>query len=152
MKPDRKSVKAYSPPTPMVHPGRVTSAARDPWKNAVERENARLADFTGSNAPPISIKSAGAADGFASGLQINATALTIWALSDIITKRLEAMLPPDAPDALSESARVTRLAEIEAELLALNRTEVALIELAHEQGNMIAYRRDTDPRAALSLI
>ncbi|MCA1377641.1 MULTISPECIES: hypothetical protein [unclassified Bradyrhizobium] len=47
--------------------------------------------------------------------------------------------------------RAAKLLELEAELLARERDEEALIELAEEQGAAIARRLDADPRAVLGI-
>ncbi|MCK1547172.1 hypothetical protein IVB12_35935 [Bradyrhizobium sp. 179] len=53
--------------------------------------------------------------------------------------------------AMSSDERAAKLLELEAELLARERDEEALIELAEEQGTGIARRLDADPRAVLGI-
>lgn len=52
---------------------------------------------------------------------------------------------------MSADERAAKLLELEAELLAREREEEALIELAEEQGSAIARRLDSDPRAVLGI-
>ncbi|WP_038973303.1 hypothetical protein [Bradyrhizobium genomosp. III] len=68
-------------------------------------------------------------------------------------KRLHAELDrlPQPALTLSADDRVAKLLELEAELLARERQEEALIELAEEQGAAIARRLDADPRAVLGI-
>lgn len=58
---------------------------------------------------------------------------------------------PQTALAMSADARAAKLLELEAELLARERDEEALIELAEEQGLAIARRLDADARAVLGI-
>ncbi|WP_407186706.1 hypothetical protein [Bradyrhizobium centrosematis] len=58
---------------------------------------------------------------------------------------------PQPALAMSADDRAAKLLQLEAELLAREREEEALIELAEEQGAAIARRLDADPRAVLGI-
>jgi hypothetical protein len=53
---------------------------------------------------------------------------------------------------MSSRARAAKLADIEAELLACEREEEALIEHGEEQGTPVSRRLDCDPRAVLGIV
>ncbi|WP_018322559.1 hypothetical protein [Bradyrhizobium sp. WSM2793] len=76
-----------------------------------------------------------------------------WLDPDAFEKRLHEDIDrlPQPALALSADERAAKLLELEAELLARERDEEALIELADEQGAAIARRLDADPRAVLGI-
>lgn len=53
---------------------------------------------------------------------------------------------------MSSDERAAKLLELEAELLARERDEEAIVELSEEQGAAIARRLDADPRAVLGIV
>lgn len=73
---------------------------------------------------------------------------TAWLHRDAIADRLRQMIGTrDAPGALSDDQRENQLAKLEADLLAVERYEEALICAAEATGLRIARRRNADPRA-----
>lgn len=76
-----------------------------------------------------------------------------WLDSDAFEKRLHEdidMLPKPAL-AMSADERAAKLLELEAELLAREREEEALIEVSEEEGAALLRRLDADPRAVLGI-
>lgn len=78
-------------------------------------------------------------------------ALWCWLHHDEIIARLIALVPPDTPDALTDTERDQKLAELARERLALERIEEALIRQAEAEGRVVARRPDADPRAILGV-
>ncbi|MBR0994928.1 hypothetical protein JQ580_29890 [Bradyrhizobium japonicum] len=76
-----------------------------------------------------------------------------WLDPDAFEKRLHEEIDglPQPALAMSADVRAAKLLELEAELLARERDEEALIELAEEQGLAIARRLDADARAILGI-
>ena len=76
-----------------------------------------------------------------------------WLDPNAFEKRLHADIErlPQPTLAMSADERAAKLLELEAELLARERDEETLIELAEEQGAAIARRLDADPRAVLGI-
>ncbi|CUX31903.1 hypothetical protein [Agrobacterium genomosp. 13] len=88
-------------------------------------------------------------DGRASGIGAGALLLAIF--RDEVLAKLEAMIPPDSPDTLTEEQRAKKLAKIEADLLQAEREEEAFIEAADADGWRIARRSDANPLAILGI-
>jgi len=80
-------------------------------------------------------------------------AVLAWLDPGAFEKRLHEDIDklPQPPLALSADERAARLLELEAELLARERDEEALIEFAEEQALSLARRLDADPRAVLGI-
>jgi hypothetical protein len=57
----------------------------------------------------------------------------------------------EAPGAMSADQRKQRIAELEARLLAAERSECGLIEHGRELGTEILYRPETDPKTFLGV-
>lgn len=76
-----------------------------------------------------------------------------WLDPGALEKRLREEIDklPQPALAMSADDRAAKLLELEAELLARERDEEALIELAEEQGLALARRLDADPRAVLGI-
>lgn len=83
----------------------------------------------------------------------DAIAFIAWAFRDQIGAAIEGEIVAASDDAsaLSPEARAKKRAQVAAALLAAEREEEALVELAAESGVHIARRRDADPRAILGI-
>lgn len=74
----------------------------------------------------------------------------VWLLADQIEARLHALVDEaDLTGAMSDAEQVAAQAALDAERLAIEREEEALIRMAEAQGMAIARRADADPRAVL---
>ena len=74
----------------------------------------------------------------------------VWLLADQIEARLRALVhEADLTGAMSDAEQAAALAALDAQRLAIERGEEALIRIAEAQGMAIARRADMDPRAAL---
>ena len=83
----------------------------------------------------------------------DALGLLAWRDPDALIERLGRMIETTADDetALSSEARAAKIAELEAQILDLERREESLIEQALDQGQVIRRRADADPRAILGI-
>jgi len=106
--------------------------------------------------PPLLVR--GADGGFAGVSQhdrseVDIFALFVWINRDVILAAIEREIDENADDrsALTPEQRVKKRAQLNAALLACEREEVHLIEMAREAGVPIAYRPDCDPRAVLGV-
>jgi hypothetical protein len=83
----------------------------------------------------------------------DAHGLIAWVHKDALLKALDKELTDCADDvnALTDEQRQKQEATILGDILAVEREECALIELATAQGVNVAYRDDTDPRAFLGV-
>jgi hypothetical protein len=81
----------------------------------------------------------------------NALATMAWLLRDELVAALEAEIDRRADDehSLDDETRASRLADVTTKLLAAEREECALIELA---AGTIEYRADCDPKAVLGIV
>lgn len=86
--------------------------------------------------------------------QQDVAAYLAWIDGAALERRLHEMLDkvPQPALTMSSAERASKLAAIEAELLASERDEEALIEHAEEQGLATARRLDADPRAVLGIV
>jgi hypothetical protein len=77
-----------------------------------------------------------------------------WLHRDALVKALEAETDALASDrdSLTDAQRAAKEAEIEADLVAVQREEIALIAKAAADGLHIASRADCDPRAVLGIV
>jgi len=89
----------------------------------------------------------------ASWTQPDAVALFAWMFRDELVKRLEAEVMAEADDAaaLTHEERQRRAAEVQADLLAVERTECAAVWLAMSQNLPVEFRPDTDAVALLNV-
>ncbi|MGY4433699.1 prefoldin subunit 5 [Bradyrhizobium sp. F1.13.1] len=85
--------------------------------------------------------------------QHNVAAYLAWIDGPALERRLHEMLDKAPKPALTMSSaeRASKLAAIEAELLASERDEESLIEASEEEGPVIQRRLDADPRAVLGI-
>lgn len=82
-------------------------------------------------------------------------ALIAWIMPDMLTEMLAAQMigeRADPAEALSAEARLAKLAELEAEILAVERTEESLLVQAHERGYDLPRRADATPEVVLEVI
>ena len=79
--------------------------------------------------------------------------LFMWAIRDQLVDKFTGLIEalPDV-GALTDDAREQRLSEISAKRLEMERLEEAAIVAAEQQGQVIARRREIDPRALLEVI
>lgn len=102
----------------------------------------------------VNLKSAvTTASGFAAGNIVDALGLLAWLMPDQLLAALarEIDLLSDDEHALDEKTRTKREQELAVAILAAEREEEALIELAWSQGTDIGRRATADPRAVLGL-
>lgn len=85
--------------------------------------------------------------------QHDVAAYLAWIDGAALERRLHEMLDkvPKPALTMSSAERVSKLAAIEAELLASERDEEGLIEASEEEGPVIQRRLDADPRAILGI-
>ena len=83
----------------------------------------------------------------------DAVALFAWLHRDLLIKRLDAAIDAEADDAtaLSVEARQQAEAEVQLDLLEVERSECALVWLAQSQNLPLEFRADTNPLALLSV-
>lgn len=86
-------------------------------------------------------------------MRVHSAALVAWALGPALVAAIEREIDEIADDerALSAEQRRARLDEIAADMLAVEREEEALIEMAEAEGLVVHRRSDADPRAVLGL-
>jgi hypothetical protein len=86
-------------------------------------------------------------------MRVDTAALIAWALGPALVQAIEREIDEIADDerALSADQRRAKLNEIAADLLAVEREEESLIEMAEAEGLPIHRRSDADPRAVLGL-
>ena len=91
--------------------------------------------------------------GFAGGDVTQAHALVVWLFEDRLQERVADLIKESADQkkALSAEQQNQRRADLGAELLLVERQEVAAIEHGESQSIAIDIRVDTDPRAVLHL-
>lgn len=101
----------------------------------------------------LSVVGGDGSTGTAFGRITNAAALVAWLDRDRLLAALESEVDAMAEDdlALTHDERQKRLADFAAKRLEVERTEVALLDLASERGLKILPRPETDPRAYLHL-
>ncbi|MGU3417752.1 hypothetical protein [Methylobacterium sp. D54C] len=80
-------------------------------------------------------------------------ALACWLQPETVIAAIDRDIDAAAVDksAIPTATRIARLAELDAEILAAERDEVAFIAMAEAQGAVINHRRDVDPRALLQV-
>ncbi|MGY4346078.1 hypothetical protein ACVWXM_002545 [Bradyrhizobium sp. GM7.3] len=85
--------------------------------------------------------------------QHDVAAYLAWIDSGALEKRLHETLDklPQPTLTMSSGERASKLAAIEAELLASERDEESSIEASEEEGPVIQSRLDADPRAVLGI-
>ncbi|MGY4289609.1 hypothetical protein ACVWXO_008875 [Bradyrhizobium sp. LM2.7] len=144
-----------------------------PWPSAVVKQRMRqqIADLAARGRPDASraveiaeniewprspermeiISTAADVYSYATGALRDATALVAWLFQDQLVAALDREINAVSDDhcALDDRARAQKEAEVLADILAGEREEVALIDLATAQGVLIDYRVDCDPRAIL---
>jgi hypothetical protein len=79
--------------------------------------------------------------------------MVAWLAPDLLTKALFAEIDAVADDnrAMTAVARAERLAELDAQLLAAEQEEEALVRLALDEGMQADRRAKADPRAVLQI-
>ena len=84
---------------------------------------------------------------------LDAAALVAWVIKDALVKRLDAKIAAEADDpaALSHEARQQREAEVQGDLLAVERDEAALVWQAQQSLLPVEHRSDISPLALLGL-
>ncbi|MFL9826941.1 hypothetical protein [Rhodoplanes sp. SY1] len=84
----------------------------------------------------------------------DALAVVAWLHRDALVKKLcnEVDAIADDANALNDAERADQLAQIERDVLVAEREEVALVELAAEQGTPIAHRSDVAVPALLGIV
>lgn len=84
---------------------------------------------------------------------IDASALLAWLFKDELVSRIETLIRENADDAsaLTDAERKSRLEQIDAEILQIERVEEAVIEALHAEGLAVMRRSDCDPRAVLGV-
>ena len=92
--------------------------------------------------------------GIAIGAADDTLAILCWALKSQIDRAFELLISDeiDDVDSLTDNARAARLDQLAVDLLATERTEIAIVETATARGLSVKYRHDTDPRAILHVI
>jgi hypothetical protein len=127
---------------------------RDPRFAAIEfaQANQRL-DLFGDARPASEGDALRRLMGFAAGDVPDAVALVAFLLHDQLQASIAELVKQaaDQKAALSAEQQQRRLAELQAEILLIERQEVRAIELAQGQGTTINYRIDTNPKAVLHL-
>jgi hypothetical protein len=119
--------------------------ARYPWARPVEE---RIKRHEASDRQAISAMS----DGFAAAEVFDSVSVLCWLFEREIIAKLEAQIGTrEAGNALSEQERLSKRGRIASELLNAEREEVALVEQACEQGNVIGHREDVVVRALLAV-
>ena len=84
---------------------------------------------------------------------VDIVGLLAWLDPERLMERLEQEVDARFPgDGLSDSERSEKLAELEAELLAAERREEAIIGMAREGGANVSRRAHADPRAVLNVV
>jgi hypothetical protein len=91
--------------------------------------------------------------GFAAGDLPQSNAMIAWLFEDRLQERVADLIKQSANEkaALTVEAQRQRRADLAAELLLIERQEIAAIERGEAEGGMIGIRVDTDPRAVLHL-
>lgn len=91
--------------------------------------------------------------GFAHGQIQDAVALIAWLFGPQLKKAADALIREEADDdvALTDEERATRLADLQARRLTVERAEEAAIETAEQHGAIVLRRADADVRAVLGI-
>jgi hypothetical protein len=81
-----------------------------------------------------------------------APSLLAWLCPSEMVSALVGELPAEAPGAMNAGMRRQRINQLEAQLIAAERHEVAMIQLASESGTAILHRVDVAPAAYLGVV